>query len=550
MLNNNQSNHLVGFAFRLSNTNRWMISLLLLSFLFLVQSCGPYYFREHFRDANDLLQYTGNVPTKLYLKAHLRDGQVYILTDTWAIDTVQHQVTGQGRLYDVNRRLVNSGPVSVPIDSVVIFETNKSLDKVENEPIAGLSILAGLDAILGVICITNPKTCFGSCPTFYINEEDNFHFANAEGFSQAISPSLEYADIDALDYSSEGVDSFSIIMKNEALETHSVNQVKLLAIPRAEDERIYHSPNDLFYRCDREVQFGQATAEEGDITGLLAETDRIERFSLADETNLSTKEEIHLTFDPSTDADALGLLISFRQTQMTTYLFYSAMDYMGGSVSDMFAKLERDNNPQELLENSIKGELGGIDVHIWNKDAQRWELQGTLNESGPIAFGHQILPLSAKVSGRELKVKLVLNKGLWRIDRVALTGIREVVEPDILEPSEALNKGTIDPDALKQIRNPEEYLVSMPGSTYRFSFVLPEKEKNYELFLQSQGYYLEWMRESWLREKNLLKLNQLLNHPRRYLKAETKAYKKQEKYMEEAFWNSRIDTKSFSYYEN
>jgi hypothetical protein len=523
--------------------------------LFLLQTCKPYYFRDHYQTTNDLLLNTENTPSKPYLKAHLQDGKVYILTDSWAVDTARNQVNGNGSLYDVNRKLITSGQVSVPIDSVSIFETNKKLDEVEKNTIAGLSVLAGLDVLLSVVCLTNPKACFGSCPTFYINEEDNFHFASAEGFSSAISPSLEYTDIDALNYTTKETDTFSIIMKNEALETHSVNHVKLLAVPRAKDERIYHSPDNLLYRCDRTVQAGKAIADEGDITDLLAKADRVERFSLADENNLSCKEEIYLTFDSPADTNTLGvntlgLLISFRQTQMTTYLFYSAMDYMGNYVSDVFAELERDKYPAERLEKSIKGELGGIDIYVWDNYSCNWELQGSVNESGPIAFGHQLVPLQTRSPRQEFKIKIVLNKGLWRIDRVGLTGIHQVAKPIILEPNEILNQGMNDTDALARINDPEGYLISMPGEAYRFKFALPDKNERYELFLQSKGYYLEWMRESWIKEKNLLKLNQLLNQPKRFLKTETKAYKKQEKTMEAAFWNSKIDTKSFTYYDH
>lgn len=522
----------------------------LLVFFLLVSACKPYYFRKNFQQAGDLIQYSDNQPTTPYLKAHLQDGKVYVLTDNWGIDTIQNQVLGEGGLYDINRRLITSGPVSVPVDSVAIFETNRDLKKIERDAIGGLSILAGLDVLLSVVCLANPKACFGSCPTFYVNEEDNFHFASAEGFSSAISPSLEYADIDALNYTVENTDSFSIMMKNEALETHCVNQVKLLAAPRGENERVYHAPDDRFYRCDREVLVGRATAEEGDITDLLSEADRSERFSLANEKNLSSKEEILITFDPSSLSDSLGLLFSYRQTQMTTYLFYSAMDYMGKSVSDVFAEIETDEHSAQRLENSIKGELGGIDVYVWSEATCTWEMQGSLNESGPIAFGHQILPLNGIDSKGELKVKLVLNQGLWRIDRVGLTAIRREVTPLVLKPTKILNQGMIDDHALSRINDPENYLISMPGSAYRFSFNLPDEGESYELFLQSRGYYLEWMRDSWRKESNLFKLNQFVNHPKQYLKSEAKAYKQQEASMEAAFWDSKIDTHTFTYYDH
>ena len=143
-----------------------------------------------------------------------------------------------------------------------------------------------------------------------------------------------------------------------------------------------------------------------------------------------------------------------------------------------------------------------------------------------------------------------MNKGLWRLDYVALTNIKEKVKPIEIAPTSILNKGKLDLTALAEIVNPDKYLISMPGSEYKFNFILPSDNTDYELFLYSKGYYLEWMREHWIKDKDLLKLKQMVDNPKKYLKREAKNYKSYELKMEEEFWNSKIDTKLFSYYEN
>ena len=45
-------------------------------------------------------------------------------------------------------------------------------------------------------------------------------------------------------------------------------------------------------------------------------------------------------------------------------------------------------------------------------------------------------------------------------------------------------------------------LTTFPGDEYTFVYDLPQDFGNYELFLESRGYYLEWMRQEWLREEN------------------------------------------------
>ncbi len=514
------------------------------------QSCHQQFFRSNYKDTNHLIHQTKNLTTKPFLKAHLKNGNICILTDTWQVDTVLNVVNGTGTQYNFNRKKIYEGAISVPIDSVSIFETNKKITKPEGARMASLSILTAVDALVGFYCFTYPKACFGSCPTFYMNENDNFHYADAEGFSNAISPSLEYYDIDALNNTEIHKDSFSITMKNEALETHCVNDVKLLAYPRNDGERVYQSPDKKFYACENIYNITQSKASEGNITSLLNREDKIERFSLSDGNNLRSKEEIILYFDSISNTNNLGLVVDFRQTLMTTYFIYNAIAYMGDEVGDAFAKIENDEQTRYTLKNGIQGLLGDIDIYLWNNTKSVWELQDGLYETGPISVNKQIIALKNIEALGPVKIKIVLNRGLWRLDYVALTNIKQQVKPIEISPCSVLNKGKYDRDALSQINDTNKYLISMPGSEYKFNFKLPDSNTDYELFLYSKGYYLEWMRAHWVSDKNLFKLNQLVSHPKTYLKVEAQKYKRYETSMEQDFWDSKINTKAFSYYEH
>jgi hypothetical protein len=515
-----------------------------------IQSCKTYNFRSNYKDVNSLNHATANLLTIPFLKAHLKNGDICILKGSWSIDPTSNSVIGNGNKYDFNRKMVFEGTLKIPVDSVSIFETNTKIQNPEQGRITALTILSAVDVILGVICLTNPKACFGSCPTFYINENDNFHYADAEAFSEAIRPSTEYSDIDALNNEQLYSGSFSITMKNEALETHCVRDIKLLAYPRQKGERIFHSPENDFYLCRENYALSEAKADEGDITALLNRQDRKERFSCSEENNLSSKEEIYLHFDNLKETENLGLILNFRQTLMTTYLVYSAFGYMGDEIGDIMTKMERTGETKEKVKNGIKKELGKIDVYNWNDLKNTWEFQDGFYEVGPIAINKQLIPLQNLSSGAEVRLKLVLNKGYWRLDYAGLTRIKEKVEPVQISPAAVLNKGIPDNQSLGDILNPDRYLISMPGSEYRFSFRLPEQNTDYELFLYSKGYYLEWMREHWIKDKDLVKLWQMVNLPKKYLRDEAKNYKLYETTMEQQFWESKIDTKTFVYHEN
>jgi hypothetical protein len=523
-------------------------SIALLTILLPCCSTMPYFFRTNYNSVNELIHAEENLQTRPFLKAHLKDGGVVILKDTWQVDSVQEFISGNGIVYDSRRTPTHTGPVNVPIDDVAIFETNKKLIYDESSRVASLSVLTGVDILMGVLCITMPKACFGSCPTFYVNPEDNFQYADAEGFSHAFYPVREYFDLDALPAAATRDRSFTLTMKNEALETHCVNDLQLYAWPVGTGEAVYQTRDNEFYLCENTWRLSESTGDEGVNTALLRDNDRIERFSLSDPDNLKSKEEIFLTFDSLTDAKAPGLVIHFRQTLMTTYFIYNCFGYMGDYVGDVYASMET-GKFQMKGNRRFYEELGDIDVYLWDESEHDWVFQGGWYETGPIAMNRQMLPLKTTDIPESLKLKLVLNRGLWRIDYLALTNIRKKIEPMVSRPVEILNRGIADEKALGMITDPEKYLVSKPGDEYTIHFRLPE-EGTYAMFLYSKGYYLEWMRKDWLKDQDLLKLRQMIKNPDRFFRTQAAEYKRYETDMEQIFWNSKIDPKTFVYHEN
>lgn len=526
-----------------SKLNKLFNFILVIIVIIIFQNCKTYQFRSNYKDVSSLLHQEGE--GKLYLKAHLKNGDVCILRDTWKIDTTKNELIGVGDRYDFNRNKIYNGDIFIPVDSISIFETNKKLNETEIDRLSTLSILTAANVGLFVFCQSNPKMCYGSCPTFYLDEFADFHYADAEGFTNAISPSMKYRDIDALNNPKVLNSNFSITMKNEALETHCLDAIKLLAYPRLEGERIYHSSNNEFYLCNKTYPVSLAIGEEGNITSLLKYDDYNERFSLSDENNMLSEEIIYLDFDSVEAAKDLGLSIHFRQTLMTTYLFYSALGYMGDEISDIFAILERDSTMRNKFDATTQL-LGGMKIYLFDEKNNKWIFQNELTETGPIAVNKQFIPFKKPNISSKVKIKIVLNKGLWRIDYVALAGIKQKVNPIELIPISIFHDGIADEAALKNITSDGKYLVSMPGNKYKLNFKLPENNTDYELFLSSKGYYLEWMRSSWIKDKNLLKLKQMVDFPKFFLKREASNFKEYEATMEEQFWNSKIDTKIIS----
>src|SRR5262245_34135450 len=98
-----------------------------------------------------------------FLKAHGRDGTAFIFT-RWDYDSVARVMSGDGVRLGVNRDTVARGALSVPLDSVALFESNVVST---HSAVMALAVITGLSAIVTIACLSNPKACFGSCPTFY-----------------------------------------------------------------------------------------------------------------------------------------------------------------------------------------------------------------------------------------------------------------------------------------------------------------------------------------------------------------------------------------------
>jgi len=81
-------------------------------------------------------------------------------------------------------------------------------------------------------------------------------------------------------------------------------------------------------------------------------------------------------------------------------------------------------------------------------------------------------------------------------------------------------------------------IVTMPGDAYELGYTLPPGH-DYELFVDSRGYYLEWMRQEWLRDEHPLSALRLFADPAQMLKDLAPAYKQLEPNAEAVFWRSR-----------
>lgn len=142
-----------------------------------------------------------------------------------------------------------------------------------------------------------------------------------------------------------------------------------------------------------------------------------------------------------------------------------------------------------------------------------------------------------------LRLRLVTARGAWRFDEASIVRLGDRVEPQRLHPQRVLRGDAEDAAALATIRDPRRALISMPGDTWTFEYALPEDQADSELFLESRGYYLEWMRQEWLAEENPSLALRLFTDPRRAMREMAPAFKCTEAQLDSLFWGSRYESR-------
>jgi hypothetical protein len=260
----------------------------------------------------------------------------------------------------------------------------------------------------------------------------------------------------------------------------------------------------------------------------------VERFSKADEKYLGEKERIDLRYNVRADRP-YGLVIVCRQSLLPTYLLYQTYAFMGNDAGHWMAEIER----KKLRSSSNDAEklIGGIEASIRQNDGC-WKSIGMVNEHGPLATDTHLLPITG-AHDSIVDIRLEFTKGSWRIDYTAMAEISVPVTPIRIHPSTVLKEGKEDSRAMAALLDSSRVLITMPGDWYTLKYRLPENGTGYELFLESRGYYLEWIRKEWIAEENPFRLAEMLLAPGNALKRLAPEFKRVEPQMEDCFWRSR-----------
>ena len=372
------------------------------------------------------------------LKLHLRSGELIIAT-AWVEDAAARTLRVNGTVYSLDRRVLGSAAGrDVPVDSIALVQSSTPGQAYP----AGLMMLAVWGTAAGIVsgtCLSDPKSCFGSCPTFYVDGDSTA--IQAEGFSASPLRALETRDLDHLYFASPSEPRLVVHMRNEAMETHAVRSVGLLVAPRPVGGRVFHAPSDALYPALELATATRCEANGRDCAATIARFDRSEWYFTTDSTDLAAHDSIDLTFDRSMlrgltgRGDTVGVVLAARHTLVSTFLFYQSLAFAGRAAGDALAAIER-GGPAPPLFDALR-QLGTI-VMSTSTDGKTWQQAGKLLEAGPLATDAQVLPFALPEGSGPIRVRLSLTKGYWRLNYAALARLGAAITPLVVLPSSVI----------------------------------------------------------------------------------------------------------------
>ena len=457
-----------------------------------------------------------------------QSGQVDLLPASAGWEPRRVESPMKAFLLDGSTILFPAGAV-ITVDSVLGSGTRHSFGLDDSVPVSGVSLdsLAGIEAFqgstnqgatvaatigltaLGVVgTVALAKALFGSCPTFYASSETGGAL-QSEGFSYSIAPLLEARDLDALSVVPDADGVLRLELRNEALETHYINHLEVLALDHAPGVRMMPDDLGLPIAVGQEVDVMTARDRAGrDVTATLARADgdvyaspaaRIASANAADPDDF-----LELRFPRPAGSEAV-LTLRLRNSLLNTVLFYDmmlgqagagAVDWIGQDMDRIGTLVEMGRWFQDAM---------GLRVDVF--DGREWVQVSRLTDTGPIAWeevGVRI-PLSRNGSHADdddVRVRIRFLTDAWRIDRAALGTSADFVEHAPLAVARMVGSEPIGPDVAPRLARPDdEYLTTYPGTSVQLEFdpppAPPGASRSY--LLVSQGYYTEWVRPEWIR---------------------------------------------------
>lgn len=447
------------------------------------------------------------------VRAHLFDGEtVFYPKGIFARRDTLFPL-GDNRAHRYGLDLRDLGPVAaLPLDSVLGLESVK--DNVNGGATMALSlvdvaatVLVVGGAIVAIECLNNPK-CFGSCPTIY-SDSAGTPVLEAEGFSYSIAPIFEAPDLDRLRARPDRGGQLTLEVRDEAYETHYINHLGLVEVLHDSDE-LALPDNANRPVAVRDLQAPTAARDRlgHDIRPTVASADGVVYHTpdavLSNADSADPNDYIDLTFARPAERDTAAVVFRMRNSLLNTVLLYELMlgdpglrslDWVGHDLANI--------GPAAKLGRWYAKHMG---MRVLVRDGSAYREVGRILDTGPVAWKDVAVRIPV-LEQDSVRVRLSFVADDWRIDQIRMaTGVRTPEFRSIVPTALTTRDGGPDTAALARLRAPDDqYLVTSSGQRFFLTFDTGPTPagRSRTFLLASQGYYIEWLRGSWMRTEQL-----------------------------------------------
>jgi hypothetical protein len=369
---------------------------------------------------------------------------------------------------------------------------------------------------------------------------------------------LEQRDLDALRVRPDSNGLIRLDLRNEALETHYINNIELLAVRHTRDARAVPDQNGrpVVVSAIRAVAAAHDRAGR-DVRDVLAMSDGNLFSSSAravDAARVGDLDDwIDLDVRDLPPGDSVAVVLRLRNSLLNTVLLYDGI--LGG------------RDAPDWLDTGLQHISTAIDLGAWytrtmgmrvsvdgvrpTSADQMWNAR--LGDVGPLAFRDVaiVLPRPSR-NGTSVRVRLRFVADDWRIDYATVAAHISrppaVVIPlrRVVVPTPAGGTGPIvDTAAVAALREPDgKYLQTMPGQRMTLEFAPTQRAEHPDstttYLIAWQGWYREWIRGSWLAEP---KRSVAWTPGDSSVLAALRQWHSRKSEMEQAFYSTRIPVK-------
>jgi hypothetical protein len=428
------------------------------------------------------------------VRVHLNDGGV-IIFQKGARVTADSIVGTEGRAYSATMESLpdTRGARLADVLGVEVVTEGTNVGAT-----VAYTVLTTPLAVVGVAALA--VAIFGSCPTIYTDSAGT-PVLEAESFSYSITPLLAKRDVDRLRAQPNDQGVVRLEIRNEALETHYIDQLQLLEVAHGATETVYPAAYGQPIAFANTARPYRATDRAGrDVTPFIAHADDA-AFATADATLTSASDSdatdwIDIVL-PRPAGDSLALALRMRSSLLTTMLFYDYMLHRPGAAAIDWLG----HDMQRIATVAQFGRWSGANLALRIQVLRngKYERVARLADFGPIAYRHVAVMIPA-ARDDSVRIRLDFTADQWRIDQVVVADGRRVAAKTIAPHRVVTGADEERADMANHLAKADQrHVMTTPGQRIFAEFMTTSSSQPRTYLLAAEGYYTEWIRGSWLK---------------------------------------------------